>query len=883
MEPPSQWTLNRRKRKAVALHQQEQALQQLLQEPADEQAGPNEPGGVGVGLYLGPEAEQQADLKQQADLSFNEAEQAGSVEADDFNLLHQAVAHADINEIISSDEDLCAEDLVCDFFEENLEDRIVQPEDDPDDPGYALNDSDDEQDEDEDQSHFSFDDEALNTQVNQGRACTRRELLLLNLAVASKHNATYEMLIDMLKSCNAGYGRPGLMPTSKKALRKLLMRADSGINKHAYCPKSNCKKYLGKLQDLERNGLPIHCDCGQIIPINKLNWFVSISLKKQLENFLTTPGILGLLNYRNTRERFNENGIEDIFDGELYQEFIQQGLLSDDTNNFSFVFNTDGFSLYKNRSLSIWALLIRLNELPPGLRQRHLFLAGIWCDKGKPNMNAFLRPFVKQVNRLSTEGVQWRPDNGEEITSKFYPIACCVDLQARCMVMNMMQYNGQFGCFLCTHYGIHLGGSRKYPILPYANIPNAQDRSDVSIRAAMQRNEFFEGQLGPSVVMLLRHFDLARGNGIDDLHAYYEGVADFLFENVIAVLYDTEEAFNIIDLRMKSTRSPIQISRKWTSIRKRATFKGSQWGTFIRYFASVCLHENNLDDDYVELVSFLSYALFVLSRDSITPDELNRAEEYIGLFLQRFQASFGAINMRPNVHLLSHAVNSVRSHGPTWTISCFNFESWNAKLGKNITSPKGVFDQMVDRHFLKILLHESLHRHDISDHIREELQTILFSSPRKEAEEIEEAVMVLGIGTRRRTSEEEQRLLLEREIAFQSIIEYDRLLVRGVEYRNKDYHNDTLSDNSCALTWEDKIVTINKIIVVLNLGQQTCVLLVNEHEVDHPLTYAHHVYHLIEEKELSVLKPKLLRVPAIKMSALEETYAVPMANTREID
>lgn len=123
-------------------------------------------------------------------------------------------------------------------------------------------------------------------------------------------------------------------------------------------------------------------------------------------------------------------GIEDIFDGELYKEFIEQGLISDNDKNFTFVFNTDGFSLFKHHTLNIWVLLVRLNELPPALRQRHLFLAGLWIDSTKkPNMNTFLRPFVRQVNRLSSQGIQWRPLDGDEVTSKFYPIGCCVDAQ----------------------------------------------------------------------------------------------------------------------------------------------------------------------------------------------------------------------------------------------------------------------------------------------------------------------------------------------------------------------------------------------------------------------------------------------------------------------
>jgi len=793
--------------------------------------------------------------------------------------------------IFSSDEDFCEEDLTFHFLRdgERADQDFVHlnpDDDDPDDPGdpdnagdQAEDSVDDEPDSEEEEEayHFSIDDEALNTLVQAGRQCTRREILLLNLAVASKNNATYEMLLDIFGTWNVGLGRPGLMPTSKKVLRRLLKRSDAGTCKYAYCPNPTCQSYLGKLKSLRE---PVHCRCGRITPPSQLKFFVSFSLRKQLEQFLKIHGIFNHLNYRRTRVKFNEDAIEDIFDGELYQSLIQRGLISDNLHNYTFVFNGDGFSLYKDHSLNIWFLLIRLNELPPHLRQRHLFIGGLWIDKGKTNMNAFLKPFVRQVNKLSTQGIQWRPDGGLEINSKFFALACCVDAQARCIMLNMIQYNGYYGCFCCTHQGIQLGGS-KYPLLPFPNLPAAQDRTDESMRAAMLRNEFYEGHYGPTQLMLLEHYDLARGNGIDDLHAYYEGVASFLFELLVPLFWNEEEAFRTIDLRMKLIRTPIQISRKWKSIKKRNTFKGSQWGTFIRYFVVVCLLDNNLDEPCVELVSLLSYSLFVLSRDSIAPEERNRAAQYILIFLQRFQESFGPVNMRANIHFLIHAVASVISLGPTWTISCFNFESWNRQIGDEVTSPKGVFDQIIDRHFLKSLLHESIYRNDISEHVRDKLHDILFVSPRKVSEETEEGVVVLGTGKQRQPTPEERNLLNALEVECDLLWAFDRVLVRGVENRTRHYHDHTLSDNSNALTWNETFVTINSIVLVDELP--SCLLLVDVHQVDFPLRYAHHIGHFTGGHQREYIDAKTLRVPAIVMPVDNETFIVPISNCREID
>lgn len=80
------------------------------------------------------------------------------------------------------------------------------------------------------------------------------------------------------------------------------------------------------------------------------------------------------------------------------------------------------------------------------------------------------------------------------------------------------------------------------------------------------------------------------------------------------------------------------------------------------------------------------------------------------------------------------------------------------------------------------------------------------------AEERGKGVVVLGNGTQRPPLAEEQRLLREKPIECDRLVEFDRVLVHGVEYRNKIYHEDTLFDNSTALTWDAKFVTINSII-----------------------------------------------------------------------
>lgn len=65
-------------------------------------------------------------------------------------------------------------------------------------------------------------------------------------------------------------------------------------------------------------------------------------------------------------------------------------------------------------------------------------------------MNTFLQPFVDEANFLANESVKWEL-NGSVVTSKVYPICCCVDSVARPCMLNMTRFNGSYGCSFCEH------------------------------------------------------------------------------------------------------------------------------------------------------------------------------------------------------------------------------------------------------------------------------------------------------------------------------------------------------------------------------------------------------------------------------------------------
>ncbi|KAK3916491.1 28S ribosomal protein S7, mitochondrial [Frankliniella fusca] len=298
------------------------------------------------------------------------------------------------------------------------------------------------------------------------------------------------------------------------------------------------------------------------------------------------------LNYKNNRDKRNVDSLQDIFDGSEYKRLISGGIISE--HDFTYIFNTDGVQYLKGAKGSAWPLYIRLNELPPSLRQKYLFLAGVWVDSSEPVMNTFLEPFVNQANKLSSEGVSWKPDQ-REITSKFFPLCHCVDSKARYTLYNMSQSNSKNGgCTFCNIKGVQSGGT-KYPVLPPCDDPEPVLRTTEMLEdqmiEAQQTGTVIEGVKGVSALMKLSHFSLMGGQGLDDLHACYEGCAKQHTNLLMRVKGQTnmKQTVEIVNSRLSNIRFPSKISRNVFDAKKRKSWKGSMWRTWLLFIGPVCL------------------------------------------------------------------------------------------------------------------------------------------------------------------------------------------------------------------------------------------------------------------------------------------------------
>lgn len=74
------------------------------------------------------------------------------------------------------------------------------------------------------------------------------------------------------------------------------------------------------------------------------------------------------LQYRFKRVKLDPEGIEDVYDGQLYKTYSSPSGFLSDPHNISFLGNTDGVALIKSTSYGVWPVYLIVNELPPNER-----------------------------------------------------------------------------------------------------------------------------------------------------------------------------------------------------------------------------------------------------------------------------------------------------------------------------------------------------------------------------------------------------------------------------------------------------------------------------------------------------------------------------------
>ncbi|KAK3920081.1 Peroxisome biosynthesis protein PAS1 [Frankliniella fusca] len=746
------------------------------------------------------------------------------------------------------------------------------PNDPEDDPGDDDADADVE--EDENATNFGLNHPRLNVICRMHEAITMREIIILVLMLSVQHSLTYAAIVDVLKVLNVILGRKYL-PESKQTLWKLLGKDRTGITKYFYCAHCKAKGSMANRPLFFRpydNSSPPLSSSGILLKI----------VMSRLKYVLETPGFADNLRYREERVKIHEENIEDILDGTRYRSLSEPGNVLSNANNFSYGMNNDGFRITRTSNAEAQPIYIKLNELSPSVRQKHIFLSGIWIDRTTPNMNCLLAPIVEQANDLAINGLQWRR-NDENITSKFVELYCTADAKAKALLLNLNEPTGFRSCLFCDIVGVQANGV-KFPMWPFGDMPEPTPRThDTILRDMIAEDNGFNGS---SELGLLEFMDLKEGFSCDDLHPIYVGVVKDYFEELFlpeGAYYIRPGNLAILNRRWLAVKFPTCLARK---PRKIATFKrwrGSEFRNFLLY-GLPCL-AGLVTDNIFDNLQRLSNAAFLLSKQSISEDDLIQAEEDLSVFCYEFQDLFGVAKMKFNVHVLTHLTEVVRSLGNLYVHSTFNFESWNHRLKKLVTSSWGTCDQVVFRLLIATFVSAARFDNRISDRVRLSMESIILKSRLDNALHIG-PVYLLGKVNRRPPTAGELQLLGAQGIILDSdiVLEYKRAYCNNFEWRSTQYTREGRSDNTNIQTGDGSFASIKNILVITTNGDRVCGLVCHIYDLLEHVPLLKFMYPIPpQEENLQWIPASSVSCLAVKIVTPLSSVIAPIANNVEID
>ncbi|XP_032457495.1 uncharacterized protein LOC116738648 [Nasonia vitripennis] len=513
---------------------------------------------------------------------------------------------------------------------------------------------------------------------------TRVELFLMLLKFGLVNSLSVSAMTNLFKMFNRQFSEP-ILPDTHYILDKLL-NPQGNAEFHAVC--TNCSAYIGKFEDVKSvKSCSVCHEKLDLSNIFNVSFFIRINTEHQIALILNIyeDHYYYVVSDRNC----DDNNISDIYDGNAYRHF-KASLPKDEKKSYATgIVNFDGTRKFECTHCTLWPLFLMINELPVEVRTKKLITCCLWIFNKKPDMNAFLNPFVDVVNGLNHVGIK-STIRGEERSIRLHVPLCVVDSPARCGAQGIHQFNGKCGCSWCKHPGVWAEGSMRYPVLESTpEVRNAESmRSDMLTATP---DDPIDGVIGPSPLATLTHFDVVFGFVPDYLHCVLQGVINQFTEYYAKTMNANQ--IKEVDSIMMSITAYNQNARYTRRFSSRGNWSARERENFALFY-SVPIFSRILSKERFYHWLLLVESLYILLQENITIAELNEADKMLHEFVGKTQQYFVIKAMTYNVHQLLHLGRSVLDWWPLWAHSTFSFEAGNHYILRATKCARGVTQQI---------------------------------------------------------------------------------------------------------------------------------------------------------------------------------------------
>lgn len=661
--------------------------------------------------------------------------------------------------------------------------------------------------------------------------------MIVHLAI--RHCDTEPFVEDMISFVNVLFGETVL--DISYHIFKNLFPPSKCITRHYFCP--DCEIPIGSSEEMKGVKLKKCHKCHKNVNVGSVdcgNYFITLSLREQIEAFLARPDVK-LVDHKRRTSDF----ISDIFDGEMYKT-IRNVLGQQISNILTYTFNTDGVRVHKSTKNSMWPILLYINEVIPDQRFQvdNVILAGVWFGTSAPNMALFMKPFLVQALDLAKNGVRLIKPNGAVEIFHVFPLDCSLDSVAKAKVLCQKQFNGEFGCLYCTHpnnatvegscHQKFYDTSTSYPLRTEEQVITDMNEADNREREGTLKNDSVNGFLGLSVLLtlsgLLKDFPMNTyhivwSTVIDYLHNVLEGITSDLLEMYLLLLDGVgldrlNERLQNISPPKAMTRKPRPLSGKSEKI----YWKAKEYRSFLLYYCLPCL-EDLLPVKHFNLLKLLVNAMHILLSDNITARAYSEAKSALSQFVAGFQKLYGLSRVTYNLHLLSHLCDLVYKMGPLWSYSNFVFESCNGRLVKLIRGTRSIINEIAVKYTKIQNIPSAISRNPISSAALEFCNNVFGFKYLKSGTEVGE-MFVTGSFSLVDIDDQESSILKASDITVidNQVKFYNRVIRNGIVYCSKSYTKARVYNDSCVILADGRYAFIDKILITA-AGKLVCLII----------------------------------------------------------
>jgi len=540
--------------------------------------------------------------------------------------------------------------------------------------------------------------------IYDGCDLSEGESSLLIFSFIVRHGISAAAVEDLLFLMKIHLPAQAKTPLTRHALKNSIGFDYSQAVRHYYCSKCSALIEKSRSRNQTCNSCHTEIDFRKLENLN--SFFIHFPIENILKQKLQNPVLSNSLAKVFRDRKKDRMHYSDITDGKLYKSLK----LGD--HDFTCSVNSDGVPVFKSSNVSLWPLLISINELNINIRRKETMIAALWIGNSKPEFDTFLQPFVSDSKRLVDNGIKWNL-NGVSVHSKVYFPVFVADSVARCAVQEINQFNGDFGCPWCLAKGSTLRlpnnkWKRIYPPISKSKIVHRYHSTFIghlrNFSEALTSNPNTKSVYGvkkASKLLLVPKFNIVNGFVFDYMHTCLLGITRTI-TNAWLDSTNHDKPFyirpknqeNISRLFLKC-RIPAQVQRSVRSLNHRRFWKSSEWKVWLH--VSPIVMRNFLADNFFNHFMLFVKAFYILTSTKMTDSEVNTAENLLFKFVSRIPQLYGESFCSSNCHLLLHAAECTRNWGPIINYSAFQFENFNQVILNSFKGSHKVVTQICNR------------------------------------------------------------------------------------------------------------------------------------------------------------------------------------------